>query len=148
MKALGERSVRSLKGAATAAASFAALGTVAALWDNPIFLRMVPAGAMEILLLAALSALLGTFVAVRRRDCPVGTIGSGGVLGFLGIACPVCNQLLMLLFGAELLLTYYEPVRIYVAATGVLIAGGAVWIELVRRKRELSAPRQAGTTAA
>ena len=148
MNAMGERSVRTLKGAAIAAASFAGLGTVAALWDNPFFIRMVPAGAMEILLLAALSALLGTFVAVRRRDCPVGTIGSGGVLGFLGIACPVCNQLLMLLFGAELLLTYYEPVRVYVAATGVLIAGGAVWIELVRRKRELSAPRQAGTTAA
>lgn len=145
---MGERSVKTLKGAATAVASFAGLGTVAALWDNPFFIRMVPAGAMEILLLAALSALLGTFVAVRRRQCSVGTIGSGGVLGFLGIACPVCNQLLMLLFGGELLLTYYEPVRIYVAAAGVLIAGGAVWIELVRCKRELSAPRQAGTTAA
>ena len=139
MKAMGERSVRTLKGAATAAASFAGLGTVAALWDNPFFIRMVPAGAMEILLLAALSALLGTFVAVRRRECSVGTIGSGGVLGFLGVACPVCNQLLMMLFGGELLLTYYEPIRIYVAAAGVLIAGGAVWIEWVRRKRELSA---------
>ena len=148
MKAMGDRSVRILKGAAMAAASFAALGTVAALWDNPFFIRMVPAGAMEILLLAALSALLGTFVTVRRRQCSVGTIGSGGVLGFLGVACPVCNQLLMLLFGAELLLTYYEPVRIYVAAAGVLIAGVAVWIEWVGRKGELSAPRPAGTTAA
>ncbi len=116
-----------------AAASFAGLGTVAALWENPLFIRMTPVGNFEILLLGALSVLLGVYVAVRRPACSVGTAGTGGVLGFLGIACPVCNKLLMMIFGGELLLSYYEPVRVYLAAAGVLVAAVAVWVELARR---------------
>lgn len=116
-----------------AAASFAGLGTVAALWENPLFIRMTPVGNFEILLLGALSVLLGVYVAVRRPACSVGTAGTGGVLGFLGIACPVCNKLLMMIFGGELLLSYYEPVRVYIAAAGVLVAAVAVWVELARR---------------
>ncbi len=50
-------------------------------------------------------------------------------MGFVGVACPVCNKILLLLFGGELLLTYFEPVRIYVAATGVLVLGVAVIAE-------------------
>ncbi len=49
------------------------------------------------------------------------------MLGFLGVACPVCNKVLLLLFGGELLLTYFEPVRIYVAAAGAAFAAWAVW---------------------
>ncbi len=40
--------VRMLKGAAVSVASFGGLGTFAALWDNPLFFRMVPAGNFEI----------------------------------------------------------------------------------------------------
>ena len=123
-----------LKGAAIAVASFIVLGTVAALWENPLFIRMTPAGDFEILLLGGLSVLLGVYVAVRRPACSVRTAGAGGVLGFLGVACPVCNQVLLMIFGGELLLTYYEPVRIYVAAAGVLVMAAAVWIELARRR--------------
>ena len=125
---------RTLKGAAIAVASFIVLGTVAALWENPLFIRMTPAGDFEILLLGGLSVLLGVYVAVRRPACSVRTAGAGGVLGFLGVACPVCNQVLLMIFGGELLLTYYEPVRIYVAAAGVLVMAAAVWIELARRR--------------
>lgn len=125
---------RMLKGAAVAAASFIVLGTVAALWENPLFIRMTPAGDFEILLLGALSVLLGVYVAVRRPACSVRTAGTGGVLGFLGVACPVCNKLMMMIFGGELLLSYYEPVRVYVAAAGVLVMAAAVWIELARRR--------------
>lgn len=55
--------------------------------------------------------------------------GVGGVLGFLGVACPVCNKILLLLFGGELLLTYFEPVRLYVAAAGTAILAVAVILE-------------------
>ncbi len=130
---------RILKGLAVAVASFAGLGTVAALWENPLFIRMTPAGDFEIVSLAALSILLGIFVAIRRPFCSVKAAGTGGVLGFLGIACPVCNQILMLLFGGELLLMYYEPVRIYLAVAGVLIAAAAVareWTLIKRRAKE------------
>ncbi len=113
-----------------AVGSFIVLGTVAALWENPLFVRMTPVGGFEVGLLATLSVLLGVYVVVKRPACSVTTAGAGTVLGFLGIACPVCNQILLLIFGGELLLTYFEPLRIYVAAAGVIIMGLAVLHEL------------------
>ncbi len=109
-----------------AVGSFIVLSTVAALWENPLFVRMTPAGGLEVGLLAALSVLLGPYVVVKRPACSINAAGAGTVLGFLGIACPVCNQILLLIFGGELLLTYFEPLRIYVAAAGVIIMGLAV----------------------
>ncbi len=133
---------RVLTGLAVALASFAALGTMAALWENPIFIRMTPAGDLEIVLLGTLSLLLGVYVGIRRPFCSVKTVTTGGVLGFIGVACPVCNKILLLLFGGELLLTYFEPVRIYVAALGVLLAGAAVmheWVLIRRQSAEVAA---------
>jgi hypothetical protein len=129
-------------GSATVLGSFISLGTVAALWENPFFIRMTPVSGFEIAALAALSLLLGLYVAIRRPFCSIKTVGTGGVLGFLGIACPVCNQILLFLFGGELLLTYFEPVRIYVAAAGVLIAALAVareWVLIKQQPAELTA---------
>lgn len=120
---------RVLAGMAVAVAAFAALGTVAALWENPVFIRMTPTGGWEVGLLALLSLLSGVYVAIRRPFCSNKRVGVGGVLGFLGVACPVCNKILLLAFGSELLLTYFEPVRIYVAALGVVIAAWAVVYE-------------------
>ncbi len=133
---------RIAKGLAVALGSFAALGSVAALWENPLFVRMTPAGDMEIVLLGALSVLLGAYVAIRRPFCSAKAAGAGGVLGFIGVACPVCNKVLLLLFGGEVLLTYFEPVRVYVAGAGVLV----VAVALAREWR--IARRQSGPVAA
>ena len=133
---------RILKGLAVALGSFVALGTVAALWENPLFVRMTPAGDLEVVLLGLLSVLLGTYVAVRRPFCSAKTAGVGGVLGFIGVACPVCNKVLLLLFGGDLLLTYFEPVRVYVAAAGVLAVAFAVareWMLAKRQEAEMAA---------
>lgn len=116
-----------LKGVAVALASFGALGTVSALWDNPLFIRMTPAGGWEIGLLALLSVLFGAYIAIRSPACATKSATTGGVLGFVGVACPVCNKILLLIFGGDLLLTYFEPVRIYVAAAGVVFTAWAVW---------------------
>ena len=107
--------------------SFVGLGTVSALWKNPFFIRMTPVGGWEITLLTLLSVLIGIYIAMRSPVCATKSATTGGVLGFLGIACPVCNKILLLLFGGELLMTYYEPVRIYVAVLGVLVTATAVW---------------------
>ncbi len=139
---------RILKGLAVALGSFAALGTVAALWENPLFVRMTPASELEVVLLGLLSLLLGAYVAIRRPLCSIRTAGLGGVLGFIGIACPVCNKILLLLFGGELLLTYFEPVRIYVAVAGVLVAAAALAREWVLANRQEVAKRQEAEMAA
>lgn len=115
-----------LKGLAVALGSFGALGTVSALWDNPLFIRMVPASGFELALLGLLSILFGVYVAIRRPFCGTKTATAGGVFGFIGVACPICNKILVLLFGGDLLLTYFEPVRIYVAAAGVLFVAVAI----------------------
>ena len=115
---------------AVSVVSFGALGTVMALWDNPLFFRMTPAGSGEIFLLALQSVLLGLFVAVRRVKCAGNQAGVGSIFAVLGLACPVCNKLLLIVFGSELLLVYFEPIRVYVAALGVLITAWALWRKL------------------
>jgi hypothetical protein len=117
---------RILMGLAVALASFVALGTVAALWDNPFFVRMTPVSGFETALLGMMSVLLGAYAAIRRPLCSIGGASA---------ACPVCNKILLLLFGGELLLTYFEPVRIYVAATGVLVVAAALMREWLLAKR-------------
>jgi len=52
------------RGAAAAAAMFVALGTVAALWNNPLFMRMTPTGGFEIALLLSQSVLAGIYEAL------------------------------------------------------------------------------------
>lgn len=116
-----------LKGSAAAGLCFVGLGTVSALWANPLFVRMTPVGGWEIGLLVALAGLIGVYVAIRRPLCSTKSATAGGILGFLGVACPLCNKVLLILFGGELLLTYYEPLRIYVAAAGVAAAAWAVF---------------------
>lgn len=137
---------RVLKGVAVAVVLFAALGTASALWENPVFIRMTPAGGFEIWALVLLSVLIGVFFVVRRPGCKGKTAGAGGVLGFLGIACPVCNKILLLVFGGDLLLTYFEPIRIYVAAFGVVIAGWAVLREIRRDGVSCQEPRESALT--
>lgn len=118
--------------------SFGVLGTVAALWPNPLFIRMTPAGGWEIGLLSLQSVLLGLYAAIWRPTCSIRTAGAGGLLNFLGIACPVCNKILLLLFGANALMTYYEPLRLYLAFLGVLLTAFVLAREWMLRSSERS----------
>lgn len=102
----------------------------AALWENPLFVRMTPTSGFEVALLAIQSVALGLYLGTRRPSCAAGTASVGGVLGFLGIACPVCNKILVMIFGSGLLLTYFEPIRIYVALAGALLMSLALWWRL------------------
>lgn len=114
------------KGVLVSVAMFLGLGTVSALWPNPLFIRMTAAGWWEILALLLTALLAGLFVVLRRKGCSLAGAQGGGVLGFLGIACPTCNKLLMLIFGGQALLTYYDPIRPLVASLGVAMLGMAV----------------------
>lgn len=133
MRMIAPVSAKSLvRGAAVAAAMFVVLGTFAALWSNPFFTRMTPAGGLEIALLFLQSVLAGVYMALPRSPCGKRTAGTGAIIGFLGIACPVCNKLLVLIVGSALLLEYFEPMRLYVALGGAALLGLAVWLKLAR----------------
>lgn len=116
-------------------AAFAVLGTVAAVWPNPFFTRMIPISGYEPPLLALQSAFLGLFVAIRRSTCSTRPIGASSVVNFLGVACPICNKVLLFVFGATTLLTYFEPVRVYFAIAGAALGGIAVAFEARARFR-------------
>ena len=116
------------KGVLVAAGSFALLGTVAALWTNPFFIRMTPTSGFEIGLLALQAILLGVYAAIPVPACALRIASVGGVANYIGIACPICNKILLFVFGANALLTYLEPVRLYLAAGGALVTLIAVLV--------------------
>jgi len=119
-----------LKGSSIAALTFALLGTITALWQNPFFFRMTPTSGFEVVLLFLQAVMFGVYFSVPTEYCSTKTLSTGGVLGFLGFACPVCNKILLYVFGAELLLSYLEPARLYLAVIGTLIISLALYIKL------------------
>jgi len=130
------------KGVLFALAAFLVLGTVSALWPNPFFVRMTPTSGFETSLLALQAILLGVYVTIPAPACALKTASASTILNFVGVACPVCNKLLMAIFGASFLLTYLEPVRIYFAAFGVLVMALAIFI----RGRNFMASQAAAKT--
>ncbi len=132
--------VRPWHGVAAAIGTFLVLGTVTAVWPNPVFTRMTPTQGFEVWLLAIQSVLVGAYIAIRRPRCPVGGAGFGSLLGFLGIACPTCNKILLFAFGSDLLLTYFEPYRLPLATAGAAVTAVAVWWEWRQRTRAATCP--------
>lgn len=122
-----------------ALSTFAALGTVTALWGNPLFMRMTSAGAWQIAAPLLFSLLAGIFIKIRRLSCPARLASTGGIIGFLGTACPIYNKVLLLFFGGERLLAYFEPKRLHVATAGVLMLGAATGREIALRHRRVLA---------
>ena len=118
--------------------TFGAIGTITAVWSNPFFTRMTPIGMWELPSLVAVSLLTGVFTTVRLPNCSTGKAGLGGLASFLGIACPTCNKILMLIFGGEALLRWYDPIRPAVTAIGIVLLCLAIRKEW--RKRPVPTP--------
>ena len=110
---------------------FAMLGTVTALWQNPFFIRMTPITIWDFVILGLEALLLGMYLGIRAPACGVARASLGGVFGFLGFGCSICNQLLILIFGASFLLTYFEPYRYLVGFAGIAM----LILALVRKLR-------------
>lgn len=112
---------RLFRGTLAGLAVFAVLGTVTAVWINPFFVRMTPVGPWELGATTLTAILAGVMVGLWVPQCRLRTSGAGGVASFLGIACPTCNKVLMLIFGGPALLAWFDPVRPYLAVAGVII---------------------------
>lgn len=112
---------RLLRGTLVGLALFIALGTVTAVWINPFFVRMTPVGPWELGATTLTATLAGVTVGLWVPQCRLRTSGAGGVASFLGIACPTCNKVLMMIFGGPALLAWFDPVRPYLAVAGVII---------------------------
>ena len=102
-------------------ATFLLLGTITALLNNSFFIRMTEVNGWDYIILSFESLLIVLFFGIRAPHCATKKAGIGGVLGFVGFGCPVCNKILLLLFGSSFLLSYFEPVRHYAGALGLLL---------------------------
>lgn len=116
---------------------FAGLGTLTALWENPLFIRMTPITGVDYAILAAEALMLGLYLGIRAPACSIKGASLGGVLGFLGFGCSICNKILLLIFGSGLLLTYFEPVRYWVGLAGIAFMLWALHRKLALRQSML-----------
>ena len=104
-----------------ASAAFLLLGTITALWNNSFFIRMTEVNGWDYIILSFESLLIGLFFGIQAPHCATKKAGIGGILGFVGFGCSVCNKILLLLFGSSFLLSYFEPVRHYAGVLGLLL---------------------------
>lgn len=130
-----------LMGLLAAAAIFMSVGTVTALWANPFFIRMTPTSGMELPLLGIEALVAGLYLGIRRRSCALRPAGAGGLLAFLGVACPICNKLLVALFGSGLLLSYLEPYRSYLGAAGLVLTTAALLLKSAAAAESAAPPQ-------
>ena len=121
-----------------ATAAFILLGTTTALWDNSYFFRMTEVNVWDYIILSLESILIGLFFGVRLPICAIKKAGFGGVLGFIGVGCSVCNKILLFLFGSSFLLFYFEPIRHYFGAFGILLFSHALFQRLSLRQSAIN----------
>jgi hypothetical protein len=119
-----------------------AIGVPSDVINTPIFGRPVPVRTVDYLILAATSALIGLVFAIRRQPPADDATGGlpridddqtaeaeqnravwGGLVSFLSVGCPVCNQAVVALVGTSGALSWWAPVQplIGVAAIGLLV---------------------------
>ncbi len=112
---------------------FSLSGIITSLLPNPLFTRMTPIKTLDYVFLTSSSILLGTYAGVhyykKNNANKCNTAATTGSIGsFLAFACPVCNKLLVILFGATALMTYFEPYQPLLGflSNGLLI-GALYW---------------------
>lgn len=121
---------------------FVLSGIVTAVLPNQFFTRMTPKSPLDFIFLAISSILLGTYVAIycykknrsekekeeqAKNTCGT-TIFAGSLGSFFAFACPVCNKILVFLFGATALSIYFEPYRPFLG----IISNGLLMIAVYR----------------
>ncbi len=125
------------KGVATSVGVFVFFGTVTGLVPNPLYVRMVPRTGVDYVFLVLTSVLAGVYVTRRASSGSCDTDGGnadrwafGGLAGgYLAVACPVCNLVLVSAFGSSALLTYFDPYRPVVGAVSVVALGIGVYVQ-------------------
>lgn len=108
-------------------------GIVTVLIPNDFYVRMTPITFLDYVLFILTSFLLGTYTSLSLHKsvstnlaCDSGAFG-GGVGGFVGFGCAICNKILVLLLGITGVLTYVEPYRPIIGFVGVGLLSYAVY---------------------
>lgn len=121
-------------GIGAAVLTLLAIGLPAALIDNPVFVRQLPARPLNYVVLGLTMLLAGAIGATYAWPvaCPTQErkLLGGGLLAFLAVGCPTCNKLAVLLLGASGAIALFEPVQPLLAVTGLILLGASLWLRL------------------
>jgi hypothetical protein len=119
-----------LRAAAYSALAVVALGIPTVLIPNSLFTRMIEPRWWSYALWVVTAVLVGLVLAARRLTggaCPVeGRTAAGGGLGFLAVACPTCNVLVVSALGLSGAMTFFAPVQPVLGLAGVALLTGAL----------------------
>lgn len=129
---------RLLRSAVVVVGTFVLFGTVTGLLPNPVYVRMVARTPADYAFLAATALFAGAFTYQRSlAENPFGDgLATGGVVtGFLAFGCPVCNAVLLALFGSSALMTYFDPLRPLLGVASVAAFAGLLYYQ--RRRCEV-----------
>ena len=107
------------------------IGIPSDLIDTPIFGRPIDARWLDYVILATTSALIGLILAIRPpsndadAESAVERQGTttlwGGLVSFLAVGCPVCNQAVVALVGISGALSWWAPVQPVVGLTALAL---------------------------
>jgi len=94
-------------------------GIPTALIPTPWFIRMIQARFIDYVFLIVNSALIGAYIGLHmyekhernKRGDVLATTGS--VANIFAVGCPICNKLLVVLLGTSVVMTYFEPMRVW-----------------------------------
>jgi hypothetical protein len=115
-----------LVAAAGSVAALVLIGVPTAMFDNPLFIRMIPIRSQDYAIWAASAVLAGLIAGTFTRPANSGSEGkalSGGFLSYLAVGCPVCNKLVVLLLGTSGALTIFAPAQLFIGLASLALLG-------------------------
>lgn len=116
--------------------AFLVLGSVTALIPNGIFTRMFAPKPLDYIFLSLTSILFGAYAGLhfygkerssKKEEC---ALVGGTLSGAFSFSCPLCNTILLYLFGVAAVTTYFEPLRPALGVLGVGVLSAAVYMKI------------------
>ena len=121
---------------------FVLLGIPTALIPSPFFSRMIASTIVDYALLALVAALAGSYISyslyiksVQDNNGDYAAVG-GTLAAVFSFSCPICNILLVVLFGSTALLVFFEPYRHYLSLLTIALFAIAFYLK-AKKCREL-----------
>ena len=118
------------------------LGIPTALIPSPFFKRMIASTMVDYALLALAAALVGSYISYSlyiksvREDKGDYAAAGGTLAAVFSFSCPICNILLVALFGSAALLIFFEPYRNYLILLTIALFAIAFYLK-AKKCREL-----------
>lgn len=107
------------------------MGVPTAMVPNPLFKRMIDVTILDYLFLFGVSILLGAFISIglyKRNSAGKEDYiaGGGGILGIFAFACPLCNAVLLSVFGSTFVASFFLPFKPWIGLISLAILSFAV----------------------